>query len=131
MSDYPGQTSMGERAKRESTNDWIKSVSTVSGDGEYVQGRFYVRLHDSLSVNEQAELINSEIEHCTFSRNSSIVSTISDNEDRKKICPGVKVYHYHTQWRRKLDGCEDRADLENEFAQKQRDIVDLLANVVR
>ena len=129
MSELPSEHSMGERVKSVNIEDWIKFVSSVSPDGEYVQGRFYVRLHGSLSVIEQAELVNANIEHCTFSRNSSIVDTISNNEDQTKICPGVKVYHYHTQWRRKLDGCEERADLELEFAQKQRDIVDLLANL--
>ena len=115
--------------KQFSINEWIKAVSPVSGDGEYVQGDFYVRLREELSVNEQEDLINSNIEHCTFSKYSSMSNTESRNEDPTQICPGVKVFHYRTQWRRKLNGCENRAELEEEFAQKQRDIVDLLANI--
>ena len=115
--------------KQDSLDEWIKPVSPVAGDGEYVQGDFYVRLHNNLSVDEQANLINSNIKDCTFSKFSSISNTVSENEDPTKICPGDKVFHFHTLWRRKLDECEDRKELEEEFLQKQCDIVSLLTSI--
>lgn len=128
-------SSMSERAKHIDKEDslgyWITSVSSVNGDGEDVHGTFYVRLHENLSVSEQANLINRYIEHCTFSKNSWTENTESNTEDPTKICPGIKVYYYHTQWRRKLDGCEDRKELEEEFTERQRNIVNLLTNKPR